>query len=82
MITFFTRIDYEAQEDCTPHGSPLPRVQEVEEGVNQIARLYPNPATNQVTLEWMNVEGTTSTSKIMVYNALGQVVYQKLVSNS
>jgi len=82
MITFFTRIDYEAQEDCTPQGSPLPRIQEKEEGSSHFARLYPNPATNQVTLEWTNTEETTPTSKVVIYNALGQVVYQKLVSDN
>jgi len=44
--------------------------------------LYPNPAINQVTLEWTNSEETTPTSKVVIYNALGQVVYQKLASGN
>jgi len=43
--------------------------------------LYPNPATKQITLEWTNHQSSYS-SKTMIYNTLGQVVYQKLVRDN
>ncbi len=45
----------------------------MESAVNNVL-LYPNPSTGQITLQ---LHGTESTSNLVIYNTVGQVVYQQ-----
>lgn len=47
--------------------------EEMESTVNNVL-LYPNPSTGQITLQ---LHGTESTSNLVIYNTVGQVVYQQ-----
>jgi len=79
MISFFTNVNYEDLQDCTPKGkNKKAREYTGNLSVFQNVKLYPNPATNQITLEWQLGEVATN-RELLIYNALGQKIYNSKV---
>jgi len=52
-------------------------VQAIDEAPKIEVKAYPNPAINQVTIEWLETEENNSSIRILIYNSLGQVVHQQ-----
>jgi len=83
MVQFYTRVDYERLQNCNSSSrNSLPKVEvEEEEVVEQKGiALYPNPTSKGFVTHW-SYDKADKHRKVLVYNALGQLVLQQNITD-
>jgi hypothetical protein len=76
-------VNFGSRRNCREMITPIQKIEPHESIVNQGNwKVYPNPASNTVQVEWRNEQQPTLLSNIeyTLYNISGQKVYQKTTS--
>lgn len=86
MVTFFTQLDYALLQTCLPsgHGNGNGNGNGNAARLNQNGTsisIYPNPANEYITLEWVLTDENTN-NQFIIYNTLGQPVQELTLQGS
>lgn len=82
MVTFFTKVNYVALQACGTTEN-IARIEKVLADVDILdlflpkeAKIYPNPANKEITIEWEQKADQKANRTVLIVNSLGQKIYQ------